>query len=160
MGTFDLQVPMLGRGYREWAAPADWAEVLSSFPVFEGIGKRKLRRLVRDATVTEYGRGDFVIQKGTAGDSLYVILSGAAMALGKPASRTLRTGDYFGELSLLDGTPRSATIVATSELHVMRLPRRSFIELVEHNGGISLKMLSTLAGQIRGLEARPVHVTE
>jgi len=77
-------------------------------------------------------------------------------ARGKPASRTLRLGDYFGELSLLDRTPRSATVFATSELHVVKLPRQTFLELTQ-DPEIALKMLRTLGSQIRRLEARSAH---
>ncbi len=153
MTTFPTPIP--GPGYWDRATPSDWADVLATFPLFSGIGKHRLRKLVRQATITEYGRGDIVIQKGTPGNSLHVILSGSAEALGKPASRPLRTGDYFGELSLLDGTPRSATVVATSELHVMELRRQAFIELTEQEPGVSRTMLSTLGAQFRRLETQP-----
>jgi CRP-like cAMP-binding protein len=139
------------------ATLADWVEVLATFPLFSGIAKRRLRKLVRHATFSEYGRGDIVIQKGTPGNALHIILAGSAKALGKPASRSLRIGDYFGELSLLDGTTRSATVIATSELHVMNLPGQAFLGLAKHNPGISLKMLNTLGAQIRWLETQPAH---
>ena len=141
-------------GYWDHASPADWAEVLATFPVFSGLDKRHLRKLARQATLAEYSRGDVVIATGDPGDSLYVILSGSAMARGKPAARTLRTGDYFGELGLLDGVARSATVVATDELHVMKLPRRSLLRAVERDPSISLRMLSTLGSQIRQLETQ------
>lgn len=153
MTTFPM--PMPGPGYWDRATPTDWADVLATFHLFSGIGKRRLRKFVRHATVAEYGRGDVVIQKGTSGESLYVILSGSAQAVGKTASRVLRTGDYFGELSLLDGTPRSATVVATGELHLMEVSRQAFIGLTEQEPGISLKMLTTLGTQIRRLETQP-----
>ena len=140
-------------GYWHEASAADWARVLASSSLFSGIGKRRLRKLVRDATFSEFGPGDTVVQSGTASDSLYVILSGSARARGKPAARTLRTGDYFGELGLFGDTQRSATVVATDELHVMRLPRESFLRLAEHDPSIPLKMLSNLGSQIRRLEA-------
>ena len=149
-----IQLLLPGPGRWNHASPSDWAEVLSTFPLFSGIAKRRLRKLARHSTVAEYGRGDMVIQKGTSADSLHIILSGSAKALGKPASRTLRTGDYFGELSLLDGTPRSATVIATSELHLMKLPRQTFLELT-HDPEISLQMLRTLGSQLRRLEAQP-----
>ena len=120
------QIPTAPLGLTgDWnhAGPADWAEVLAGFPLFAGIAKRRLRGLARQATLAEYSRGDIVLQKGEPGDSLYVILSGSAKARGKPGARTLRTGDYFGELGLLNGVPRSATVVATGELHVMKLQR-------------------------------------
>ena len=141
-------------GYRDHASPADWAKVLATFPLFSGIAKRRLRKLAEQATVAEYGPGDIVIEKGERGDSLYVVLSGSAKARGKPAARTLRTGDYFGELGLLDGVPRSATVVATDELHLMKLPRHSFLRLARRDPAVSLKMVSTLGSQIRRLEAQ------
>ena len=140
--------------YWDHVVPADWAEVLATFPLFSGLDKRRLRKLARQATFAEYSRGDIVIAKGEPGDSLYIILSGSAMARGKPAAAALRTGDYFGELGVLDGVARSATVVATEELHVMKLPRRSFLRAVEHDPSISLRMLSTLGSQIRRLEAQ------
>jgi CRP/FNR family cyclic AMP-dependent transcriptional regulator len=141
-------------GYWDHVTPADWAEVLATFPVFSGIPNRRLRRLVRRATFAQYGPGDVVVEQGAPGDSLYVILSGTARARGKPAARTLRTGDYFGELSLLDGVPRSATVVATDDLHVMRLPGASFLRLAQHNPSISLELLSNVGWQVRRLETR------
>jgi CRP/FNR family cyclic AMP-dependent transcriptional regulator len=149
-----IQVLALGPGHWDHASGSDWAEVLETFPIFSGIGKRRLRKVVRRATFAEYAPGDIVIQKGESGDSLHVILAGSAKALGKPASRSLRIGDYFGELSLLDGTPRSATVIATSELHVMKLPRQAFLGLAQ-DPEIALEMLRTLGSQIRRLEAQP-----
>ena len=150
-----IQLP-LPPGLDRWdhASRSDWAEVLSSFPFFAGLGKRRLRKLVRRARFAEYRAGDIVIQKGDPGESLHVILAGSAKALGRPASRSLRIGDYFGELSLLDGTPRSATVIATSELHVMKLPSKAFLGLA-HDPEIALKLLRTLGSQIRRLEAQP-----
>lgn len=149
-----IQLLMPGPGQWDHASRSDWADVLATFPFFSGIGRRRLRKLVRQATFAEYGAGDIVIQKGESGDSLHIILAGSAKALGKPGSRTLRIGDYFGELSLLDGTPRSATVIATSELHVMKLPRQAFLGLAQ-DPEIALKMLRTLGSQIRRLEAQP-----
>ena len=149
-----IQVLLPRAGHWNHASPSDWAEVLATFPLFSGIAKRRLRKLVRNATVAEYGPGDMVIQKGTSGNSLYLILGGSAKALGKPASRSLRTGDYFGELSLLEGTPRTATVIATSELHLMKLPGQTFLELTK-DPEVTLKMLRPLGAQIRRLEAQP-----
>jgi CRP/FNR family transcriptional regulator, cyclic AMP receptor protein len=147
-----MQMAIHGPGSWDHASTADWANVLADFPLFSGIAKRRLRKLVALATFAEYGPGDIVIQKGTSGDSLYVILGGSAKALGKPASRTLRTGDYFGELSLFGGAPRSATVLTTSDLHVMKLPRQAFLGLTEDEPTISTQMLMTLGSQIRRLE--------
>ena len=153
-----IQTPILSSGlmgYWDRASDSDWAEVLAAFPLFSGVGKRTLRKLVRHVTFAEYGRGDIVVSKGDPSDSLYVILSGSAVARGKPAARTLHIGDYFGEIAPLTGVPRSATIVAMGELHVMKVPRQSFLRLCRHEPAISLQMLSTLGNQIRRLEMQP-----
>jgi CRP/FNR family cyclic AMP-dependent transcriptional regulator len=127
--------------------------------LFSGIAKRRLRKLVRHATFGGYGPGDIVIQKGTPGTALHIILAGSAKALGKPASRSLRTGDYFGELSVLEGTTTSSTVIVTSELHVMKLLGQAFLSRAkaQPGDGISLKMLSTLGAQICRLETQPGH---
>jgi CPA1 family monovalent cation:H+ antiporter len=150
-----LALPPVGLGYRDYATPADWAKTLATFPVFAGIPRRRLRELAQDATFAEYAPGDTVVQRGGRGDSLFVILSGSASVLGKPAARPLGTGDYFGELGALEGAPRSATIIAKGELHVMRLPRESFLRLVERDPTVSLQMLGNLGSQIRRLETLP-----
>jgi CRP/FNR family cyclic AMP-dependent transcriptional regulator len=139
---------------QDWyrATDGDWAEVLGKLPLFSHLGKRRLRQIARQAHLAEFAPGDTVIAKGTPADSFYVILSGEAMALRKPAARTLSAGDYFGELALLDGEPRSATVVATAELHVMRLPRRVLIELLNEDPSIAQTMLAELGTRIRGLE--------
>ena len=154
---YEMQMSMQPRGlmgYWDHASNADWAKVLADFSLFSGITQRRLRQLVRRATFAEYGRGDVVIEKGESGDSLYVILSGSAKARGKSAAVTLHTGDYFGELGVLDGVPRSATVVATDELHVMKLPRQSFLRFAQHNPAISLRMLSNVGWHVRRLETQ------
>jgi CRP/FNR family cyclic AMP-dependent transcriptional regulator len=141
---------------RNWDHPSagDWAQVLATFSLFSGINKRRLRKLVRHAKVAEFAPGETVIETDAPADSLYVILSGTAKARGKPAGRTLRTGDYFGELGLIDGEPRSATVVATHELHVMKLPRQSFLRLAQRDPAIWLTLLRNLRVQFRRLETQ------
>jgi CRP/FNR family cyclic AMP-dependent transcriptional regulator len=156
--VYGAQLPMQPRSLMEhWnrVNVSDWAEVLETFPLFSGVAKRRLRKLVRHATFREFGPGDIVVELGAPGDSLYVILSGSAKARGKAAGRTLATGDYFGELGVVDGVPRSATVVATSELHVMKVSRQSFLRLAQRDPTIPLKMMSNLGWQVRRLEAQP-----
>src|SRR5204863_2713718 len=89
--------------YPDRAGADDWAQVLAEFPLFSGISSRRLRKLAREGTVLEFAPGDEVVVRGGPGDSLYIILGGAAKASGKPGARTLGTGDYFGELAFLGG---------------------------------------------------------
>ena len=113
-----------------WDRPStrDWARVLETFPLFSGISKRRLRKLVRKATFAEFAAGDTINAGGRDGDSLYLILGGTATAR-DPGGRALSVGDYFGDAALNEGTSRSTTVVATQELHVMRLQRQSVLRL-------------------------------
>ena len=141
---------------RRWnqPTPGDWADVLATFPLFTDVSKRRLRKLARHARLAEFAPGETVISKGDRGDSLYVILGGAARAMSRPAGRALRAGDYFGDTALFDGRPRSATVVATRELHVMELPSRPVLELARQHPAITLTMLENLTTQFRNLERR------
>lgn len=139
-----------------WDQPRarDWARVLATFPLFSSVGKRQLRKLARQATFAEFAPGDIVMSNPESADSLHVILSGSAKVLGKRAARPLRTGDYFGELALLENAPRSATIVATRELHVIRLPRHSVLRLAQRHPAVALTMMRDLGRHFRRLEAQ------
>jgi CRP-like cAMP-binding protein len=142
--------PQIVRQDWQRVTPGDWADVLSEVPLFANVGKRRLRKVAEQARVAEFAPGDHVIVTGEPADSFYVILGGEATVTGKGA--TLRTGDYFGELALLDGGRRSASVVATRDLHVMQLPRRALLELVDDHGDIALKIARGLGTRVRRLE--------
>jgi CRP-like cAMP-binding protein len=139
---------------QDWhrATAEDWADVLTEVPLFSNVGKRRLRKLAEHAHVAEFAPGEHVIVTGESADSFYIILGGEAGVVGRPAARTLRTGDYFGELALLDGGPRSASVIATKDLHVMRVPRRAFLKLVDNHSDIALRIASELGARVRRLE--------
>jgi CRP/FNR family transcriptional regulator/CRP/FNR family cyclic AMP-dependent transcriptional regulator len=152
--------PFAGPGFaldRAWVRPTakDWAPVLASLPLFSRLGKRQLRKIAGLAQFVEFTEGDVVVQAGEPGDAFYVILSGRAKVLGKPRARALRTGSYFGEMALIDGEPRSATIMASTELQAMKLPRRPFMKLLEQDPKIAVAMLADLSARVRRLEKQP-----
>jgi CRP-like cAMP-binding protein len=132
--------------------PGDWANVLATFPLFAGVSKRRLRKLTRNATVAEFARGETIIFAGDRGSSLYIILGGKVEA--RPAGRTLHTGDYFGELASFDVHPRSATVVAMSAVHLMKIPSRSVLRLAREHPAIALTMFRDLAARLRQLETK------
>jgi len=81
---------------------------------------------------------------------MYLLLEGRARVLGK--SRVLQPGDFFGEMALIDGGPRSATIIAASQVRLMMLQRKGFLKLLKQNPQIGLAIMETLAQRLRGLE--------
>jgi CRP/FNR family cyclic AMP-dependent transcriptional regulator len=136
----------------DWNKPTDrdWAEVLSGLPLFASIRKRRLRKIAQEGQFAEYASGDSVVLTGAPADWFYVILGGEAEVM-KPRARTLTTGDYFGEIALLDDGPRTATVVAREELHVMRLPRQAFLRLLSE-AGVAQEITTELGARVRRLE--------
>ena len=67
----------------------------------------------------------------------------------------LRPGDFFGEMALLDGAPRTATVEATSEVEVMLIPRSAFRKMLRSEPAIAVKMLETLAARLRATQSSP-----
>jgi CRP-like cAMP-binding protein len=104
--------------------------------------------------VAEFARGETIILAGDRDRVLHVILDGEARAMSRPAGRAMRTGDYFGEVAMLDGRPRSATVLAISDVHVMKLPARSVLKLAREQPAITLAMFKNLATQLRRLETQ------
>lgn len=141
--------------FRHWERPSvgDWADVLAAFPLFDGVGKRRLRKLVRSATFVEVARGQTILSQRGSPDSLYVILGGAARALSAPAPRALGVGDYFGEMALIDASLRSLTVLATEDLQLMRLPTKSVRLLARQHPAITITMLKDVSRQLRPVEA-------
>jgi CRP/FNR family transcriptional regulator, cyclic AMP receptor protein len=137
---------------RSWDRPTerDWAEVLGALRLFSGLSKRQLRGLAKLARVDDHSPGEVIVQAGESGDSFYLVLEGRARVLGK--ARELRPGDFFGEMALLDGEPRSTTITASGRVRTMQLPRRSFLKALEQDPKIGLAIMEALAQRVRRLE--------
>jgi CRP-like cAMP-binding protein len=138
---------------RSWERPTtrDWENVLSALPLFSNLSTRQCRQVAKLAQFAWFAPGDVLVQAGEPGDAFYLIVSGKAK-LGGPGARTLSTGDFFGEMALLDGEPRSATITATTELQAMILPRRAFVKVLEQEPRLALRVMAELAARVRRLE--------
>jgi CRP/FNR family cyclic AMP-dependent transcriptional regulator len=127
---------------------------LGEVPLFAGLGKRDLRRLAATAGVKRLPAGRCIVRERFSAEAFYVLLAGTATVTQDGAEiGVLEAGDCFGELGLLDGSPRTATVTADTEVSVVRLARARFLELVDHQPTIARSMLATLAGRVRRAEA-------
>jgi CRP/FNR family transcriptional regulator, cyclic AMP receptor protein len=128
-------------------------DVLEKLPLLHGLNRARLSELALAGTVREYKPGDVVVVAGDYADSVHVILAGQAGVQGRPQAAPLGPGDYFGEMALLDGGVRSATIFAVRNLRTLEVPRTAFIRLIRAEPGIALVMSAELSWRVRRLEA-------
>jgi CRP/FNR family transcriptional regulator/CRP/FNR family cyclic AMP-dependent transcriptional regulator len=126
---------------------------LQRVPLFSGFDEDELRRVEELSRIVEVPVGTVITRIGDAGESFFVIIDGMA-AVRAPASAgsQLQPGDFFGEMSLLDGEPRSATIVATTDLRLLSVDRSHFWRLLDENPELIRRMLTVLSRRVRRLE--------
>ncbi len=126
---------------------------LQRVPLFSGFNEDELRRVAELSRIAEAPVGTVITQIGEAGDSFFVIIDGmAAVQTPVGAGIQLQPGDFFGEMSLLDGEPRSATIVATTDLRLLIVDRSHFWRLLDETPDLIRRMLTILSRRVRRLE--------
>jgi CRP-like cAMP-binding protein len=132
----------------------DWAvRALATVPLFQGVSRRHLRRVVKLVVVREYGDGVRVVRLGSQGEAFHIVLDGKALVeLPGEEEIVLRPGDAFGELALIDGAPRSATVVASGDLTTGRIGRADFRRLLREEPAVAVGLLPGLVGIVRYLE--------
>jgi len=128
-------------------------EILGSVPVFEGLSKRQLKQVAAVSEVVDYMAGHSIVREGEIGDTFYVVLHGQAKVTVK--GRTIHRavpGDHFGEISLLDGGPRTATVSSETPMRLLSISRKSFLRAIEKDPQISFAMMGTMARMIRRVD--------
>ena len=130
-----------------------WAPVLAEVPVFSALSRSHLRRVARLTEVRRFDDGATVVRSGARGDAFYVILDGSAVVSPVRGRATrLEAGEHFGELALIDGAPRSATVVADGELAAARIGRTPFARLLREEPLIAAGLAGGLVGIVRELQ--------
>jgi CRP-like cAMP-binding protein len=131
----------------------DLAETLGHVALFSKCTKGELRTVARHAETVKLEPGVDLTEQGADGDAFYVILDGTAkVEVDGEQTGELGPGDYFGELALLDGAPRSATVTSTDDLEVAVLGVRMFRTLLREFPDLAAQLLAGMAGALR--EAR------
>ena len=133
--------------------PGAPVEVLQRVRLFADLDTHEVEQIAREFKERDFPEGEIVIREGSGGAAFYVIESGeATVTIGGEPRATLKAGDYFGEIALLDEGARIATVTAATELHCYGLTLWEFRPLVEENGVIGWKLLQTLAKELREAE--------
>ena len=133
--------------------PGAPVEALLRVPLFAGLQKREVEQIARSFKERHFSSGETVVKEGLDGAAFFLIESGeATVSIGGRERRKLKSGDYFGEIALIDEGARTATITATSELLCYGLTLWEFRPLVEQNAAIGWKLLQALAQKVRAAE--------
>jgi CRP-like cAMP-binding protein len=131
--------------------------------LYAHVGSDGLRTLAGLMVVRRFRRNEVIFHQGDPGNALHVVTDGAVkIVLPSPDGEeaiiaTMRRGDFFGELALLDGAPHSASATAVEPTETLALPRAAFLELLEEDGGLRMALLTGLTAELRRLTG---HVEE
>jgi CRP/FNR family transcriptional regulator, cyclic AMP receptor protein len=133
------------------------AAVLAGVPLFAGVPKRHVARLAADTVQEVFEPGQTVVAEGMLGEAMFVVLGGTArVTRGGRRVGAVLPGDFFGELSVIDGGPRSATVAADTELTVLRLSRPTLRRLIEQDPSISIPILVGMVARLRQISRADV----
>jgi CRP/FNR family transcriptional regulator, cyclic AMP receptor protein len=133
----------------------EWIPVLRDVPLFAGLSKRHLQRVANLARPVRFAANATIVRAGARGQSFYVILDGEAKVVRSKGSVRLGPMSFFGEMSLIDGGPRSATVVAQKDTLTMRLARAPFMKLVQSEPAIAVHIMKELVARLRRFETSP-----
>jgi CRP-like cAMP-binding protein len=129
---------------------------LRAVPLFEGFTDRALSRVLEISKEVSHPDGKVVVEEDASAVGFHMILSGnAEISVDGTVVGTFGPGQYFGEMSLIDGKPRSASVTATNALHTLSIPSWNFERLMIEHPEMMRAMLVVLCSRIRRLEASP-----
>jgi CRP/FNR family transcriptional regulator, cyclic AMP receptor protein len=141
----------------EVAQPSFAVDALNRCRLFAGMSPESLDAISRTLRSRRFRRGEVLFHEGDPGDALFIVASGSVKVVvpsddgDEAILSTLGRGDSLGELSLLDGAPRSASAIAIEPVEALTLPRHQFTSLLETDAAMRDALLAQLAGEVRRL---------
>ena len=133
-------------------------ELLGAAPLFADVSAEGLARISERAESVELAEGHVIARQGEIGSGLFVIVTGLVRIVrdGRELNR-LGPGDFFGELSVLDGRPRTANVIAAEPTTCLALATWDVEAVVTEDPSIAMALLRGLAGRLRDLTEADRH---
>ena len=129
------------------------ADILAQVPLFAGLSRRHLKQIAEHADEIAFRQGETIVEADQPGGSFYVILEGEIRVVrGAKTIARMGPGEFFGEISLLDGGPRTATVIAETPVTAVRVFKRSFDRVVTQEPGVASQILAVVARRLREAE--------
>ena len=137
---------------------SDKVELLRKIPLFGRLNQRQLNAVAKHVDELQLRKGAILAKQGAQGLEAIVIVDGKARVEsdGK-AIAELGAGDVVGEMSVIDGKPRSATVIANTPVTLLVLHRRDFVSLMETVPGLQRQLLVTLCERVRQADKALTH---
>jgi len=135
-------------------------EILKNVPIFSGLDRGHLKRLSRLMVERRFGAGDIIMKEGDQAAGFFVITSGKVEVVrgadgDKPeVLNTLGPGEFFGEMALFEGFPRSATVRVLENAECLAMTRWDFRAELTSNADIAFAVLETVVHRLRDADAR------
>jgi len=129
-------------------------EALRRIPFFEGLTSEDLDRLARIGERRRFGAGQPIVAKDEVGGGLFVIMSGSAELEVGGRRHTLGPGQFFGEMALLSGKPRSATVTAQEPVEAMVIEAMYFRPFLIKNPSVAVTVLEGVVDRLREVQDR------
>jgi len=131
-------------------ATKDVLERLAQVPLFSGCSKKELQTVAKAVRVIEHAAGSVIAAEGDPGAGLFIIDTGEAdVTIGGKKVNHLGPGQFFGEMALLDGGPRTATVTATSDIRLFALTEWVFRGLLTEHPSIAIRAMESMASLLR-----------
>jgi len=134
--------------------------ILRRIPLFSSLKDDELEAIYKLSYTRTCAKDSVILLESEEGDTLFIIISGKVKVTtfsesGKEVIFSiLDEGDFFGDMSLMDGKPRSATVISIEDSELRLLRRNDFIKLIEEHPGIALKLLEELTTRLRKADER------
>jgi len=135
----------------------NYIEILKKIPLFETLNLSSLKKIQKLLRIRNFKKGKTIIREGEIGNSLFIILDGEVKVVkgrGKESVASLGIFDFFGEMSILENKPRSASVIAKKETVLLQLNRTDFEKLVSTHTRMSFEIMKTLSSRIRETDTK------
>ncbi len=127
---------------------------LKSTPLFAGLDREDLEKIVRVGHRASCDAGQAIVERGDPGDAMYIIVSGAAEVDVGGRFHRLEQGDFFGEMAVLAGKKRMATVKAVEPVEALRIPADDFQAFLLEDPQVAVRMLKSLVERLREVQDR------
>jgi CRP/FNR family transcriptional regulator len=124
--------------------------MLKKVPLFAGLDNKELTQIASSMRERRFKAGDVMTQEGSSGVGFFVVEDGEAdVSVGGDARGSIGPGDYFGEIALINESPRTATLTARTDMLCYGMTPWDFKPLVESNSEIAWKLLTAMAEKMK-----------